>query len=501
MSDTSLLSLAMRVKDTVTNHIYHALNPDEEPDESDTSLLSMAIHLKNKVTRQLAQAVAPKEFPSDHDAVPFVNAPVTSTAPADKPYTGNARMDRILNRFTSIGSSFGYLFLSFLLSVFIVNEMIMYPVIIRLVFFLFTFMMCYSFTSYTTGITMYYVIRAIYYRFVDTESKKKSLPTIFSWLPLYYSEPITEEGFGPSLRKIARFLFCTYPFDTKRDVMLKEKMEAYKTELKDSFPYYTHVEEEKEIKELYSSMVEYIDTLHGGKRIGQPMPMANVATAAAVALLGKKADVSVSNTATAVALTIAEMDKKEAPVNDMAARIQDLYTGHVETSEQKKRREGQEKAGLPTLSEMIARPNPEDADALRVRKQVWDQYQANQATAEQKDYEREEKKYKKEYDAYSVSSTEERERMKKEGTVPVMPVPPRPMPPVMIPTRLQSNGKTKPVGQIDNAQVVEKVEQFYEQQKKKEAERAMQNAEEAAKWAAPAPSVITDNLPPVVSQA
>ena len=232
---------------------------------------SLVNKLKNKVTYTLHEAV------TDPNADQFAkeqkkNAPPPAKDPVeedDKDYfdtTGgdpnSFDMMRLLkktgNQMVRIVKKGFIPLVVLILSMYVANEMIMYSPPIRLIFFIFTFLICYSFKPFMVILVMYYLFKWGYSYYINELSKGpkvKILPTIFALLPL--STAIPDSGFG------AFFMYpFTYPKNDADAIQLPIIMKDYQESLKTAFVYYDKVKDLPFIAEGFKALEEEIEHLH-----------------------------------------------------------------------------------------------------------------------------------------------------------------------------------------------------------------------------------------------
>jgi len=249
------------------------------------SIDSLVNKLKNKVTYTLHEAV------TDPNADQFAkeqmkNAPPPAKDPVeedDKDYFdttgGDPNSFDMVRLFKKTGNQMvrivkkGFIPLVVLiLSMYVANEMIMYSPPIRLIFFIFTFLICYSFKPFMVILVMYYLFKWGYSYYINELSKGpkvKILPTIFALLPL--STTIPDSGFG------AFFMYpFTYPKNDADAIQLPIIMKDYEDSLKTAFVYYDKVKNLPFIAEGFKSLEEEIEHLHDIPQKLEETPMPNV---------------------------------------------------------------------------------------------------------------------------------------------------------------------------------------------------------------------------------
>lgn len=149
-------------------------------------------------------------------------------ASTEEPSSAKRTWDKIVSIFSKI------IFPIFCLSLasLVANDMIVYSSSMRLLFFLFTFFICYFTTIFAYVLAFYYLIRMGYHHHLNksTEGPKYTLlPKIFAFLPVTTSIPESTIG-----------RFFKYPFTYPKTEGDKEKlpsvMAGYWNQLMESFP-------------------------------------------------------------------------------------------------------------------------------------------------------------------------------------------------------------------------------------------------------------------------
>ena len=147
----------------------------------------------------------------------------------------------------------------FIFAILISNEMIVHPAKVRIVFFIFTMVVCISSAQALYTILVYYLIKLGYYFYKD--EKEGIMPYLFAVCPIWVAFPVESGWWNP----IKRFL--TYPFTyIPRDKPEKEEklngkegiMARYKTQLKDLKPWTKY----DEYRKNEQNAMFFLDTLH-----------------------------------------------------------------------------------------------------------------------------------------------------------------------------------------------------------------------------------------------
>jgi hypothetical protein len=255
---------------------------------------TLATNLKNKVTYQVYNAVtdnSANQFAQEQKQQRVVESPSDKppkpTTPTDSnpdTFSGSRLIGKIGDQFVSITKKGFVPFIALILSMYVVNEMIMYSVPIRIVFFVFVFLICVIFTPFLFVLGMYYLGKAGYSYYLNKLSggpKTKIMPTIFALLPLTTNIPTSSLG--------AFFMYpFTYPKTTKDAEQLPIIMNNYMESLKSSFRYFDTVKNLPFFADEFTLLENSIEHLHD-----QTKPPAEVENPPLPAVIEKSENVSV----------------------------------------------------------------------------------------------------------------------------------------------------------------------------------------------------------------
>jgi hypothetical protein len=160
--------------------------------------------------------------------------------------------------------------IALILSMYVTNEMIMYPYPIRLVFFIFTFLICKNYMTFMVLLAIFYLCKLGYQTFLnytanDGAPRIRIMPTIFALLPLTTDIPVSSLG--------AFFMYpFTYPKNDKDAKQLPIIMNNYMESLKKSFTYYDKVKNLPFVAEGFQKLEENIEHLHDIPVKPEPKP-------------------------------------------------------------------------------------------------------------------------------------------------------------------------------------------------------------------------------------
>jgi hypothetical protein len=160
--------------------------------------------------------------------------------------------------------------ISFILAVFVANELIVYPTAVRVIFFLITIILC-NINNAAFGLLLaYYICAGIAHWYINRKRDKmpqipfiRILPKIFGWMPFYpYDAEEKVTGFLSYLKPSNKDLKNENTGKTELDT-LKEVIANYRESLSKSFPYYENVKDDdvfvmrmKDVNEYFKELTE-----------------------------------------------------------------------------------------------------------------------------------------------------------------------------------------------------------------------------------------------------
>lgn len=171
--------------------------------------------------------------------------------------------------------------LALFMASFVANELIMYPVGIRLIFFAFTLFICATTKWVIYAMCIYYFGKKIYQNYLNRERDDKPdppirlMPKIFAFLPIMIKDP-NASGFLESLKRPFQYLKedddVANEFGKTSKDSLNDIMETYKTSLKESFPFYETVKTNDIFVKRQEQLDEHFSEMHDQpqKRIIEP---------------------------------------------------------------------------------------------------------------------------------------------------------------------------------------------------------------------------------------
>jgi cation transport ATPase len=133
----------------------------------------------------------------------------------------------------TISSTFKWLFfclfpfLALMLAMIITNELIVYSVPIRIIFFIFVFVLCLLIPPVSIVLSMFYIFKGGYSYYVNhmTKNPREIMPTIYNLLPISVSKTYDIPWYNP----------FAYPKSIKSTEQLPKTMEKYIEDLQASF--------------------------------------------------------------------------------------------------------------------------------------------------------------------------------------------------------------------------------------------------------------------------
>lgn len=128
-------------------------------------------------------------------------------------------------------------FTALMLAMIVANEMITYSVPIRIIFFIFVFLICFFIPFYAIILAIFYIFKGGYSYYINNmtnKPKQRIMPTIFALLPITTYQPTS------SLMSFLLYPF-TYPKTDQGKQELPSIMNDYFEDLKKSFKYFATV--------------------------------------------------------------------------------------------------------------------------------------------------------------------------------------------------------------------------------------------------------------------
>ena len=161
-------------------------------------------------------------------------------------------------------------FAALMLAMIVANEMIVYSVPVRIIFFIFTFIVCFFTQPLCIILGIYYILKGAYSYYINNMTGRTDkvliMPTIYALLPITMYKP--ESSF-------LRFFYYpfTYPKSAISEAEIPKTMEAYWKELNESFKDLDKVKNipffSKQLEKLETKLLK---TLHDSSQFNSTPP-------------------------------------------------------------------------------------------------------------------------------------------------------------------------------------------------------------------------------------
>jgi len=244
--------------------------------------------LKNKITYSVNNLV------DDPDANAYAASQAQQAPPQNQDTTTDPDDDpskfSIIRFFKKLGKklvehsqNYASIVLSVLFASIIANEMIVYSVPIRVIFFIFVIIVCITFTPAFMVLAIYYGYKLLYSSYVYYYVEKNKQPTIPIFPTIYALLPVTTYKPSAPLLKFLLYLF-TYPKTEEDLTHLENKMKEYDELLDKSFLYFKTLESDEVFVPLITKMKSSLKHMHDKpKEDATPAPPASPASTASLA--------------------------------------------------------------------------------------------------------------------------------------------------------------------------------------------------------------------------
>jgi len=200
-----------------------------------------------------AERAKNKEEKEKQLAAAKINTTVDTNKSNPNQFNAKRFFNKIINETTRIIRIIFFPFVALMLAMIVANEMIIYTVPIRIIFFIFTFLVCCFMTPLCIILGFYYILKGAYSYYInnmtDRTDKVIIMPTIYALLPITMYKP--ESSF-------LRFFYYpfTYPKSAISEAEIPKTMEAYWKELNESFK---DLDKVKNLP-IFSKQLEKIET-------------------------------------------------------------------------------------------------------------------------------------------------------------------------------------------------------------------------------------------------
>ena len=186
-------------------------------------------------------------------------------------------------------------FLALMIAMIVTNDMIVYSAPIRIIFFIFTFLVCYFVTHFTILLGLFYLLKggySYYYNNMTERPKKDIMPTIFALLPITTYKPMS------SFSKFFLYPF-TYPKTDQAEIKLPQLMKEYWDKLHASFVGFDRVKNLSIFTNNIKKIHQDLDHLHNTKNAETETAAAEAAEAVETAEAAAAAEAEAETAAAA----------------------------------------------------------------------------------------------------------------------------------------------------------------------------------------------------------
>ena len=179
-----------------------------------------------------AERAKNKEEKEKQLAAAKINTTVNTSKSNPNQFNAKRFLNKIISQTTKIIRIIFFPFAALMLAMIVANEMIVYTVPVRIIFFIFTFLVCCFMTPLCIILGFYYILKGAYSYYInnmtDRTEKVIIMPTIYALLPITMYKP--ESSF-------LRFFYYpfVYPKSAISEGELPKTMGAYLKDLKESF--------------------------------------------------------------------------------------------------------------------------------------------------------------------------------------------------------------------------------------------------------------------------
>ena len=168
-------------------------------------------------------------------------------------------LNKILDQTINFLKKAFFPFIALMLAMIVANEMIVYTAPVRIIFFIFTFLVCFFAPSLCTILGVFYILKGAYSYYInnmtDIKEKLKIMPTIYALLPITTYAPES------SLGKFFYYPF-RYPKSVKSETELPKIMDTYLKSLIESFKDFESVKNEPLFSNQLTQLKGKFEKLH-----------------------------------------------------------------------------------------------------------------------------------------------------------------------------------------------------------------------------------------------
>lgn len=189
------------------------------------------------------------------------NKPSTEQNANPNSFSGRRLASKVYNQFVKVIKTFMWPFIALMIAMIVANEMIVYSVPVRIIFFLFTFFMVWMNALASLLLPIFYILKGGYSYYTNQMTdgpKQRIMPTIYSLLPITTYKPTS---------KLGTFILYpfTYPKTEEGAIELPEITKDYWKSLVESFKDYNNVKDLPEFAKDIKKAQEGLSRLHEAK--------------------------------------------------------------------------------------------------------------------------------------------------------------------------------------------------------------------------------------------
>jgi hypothetical protein len=244
---------------------------------------SFFTNLKNKILYHLNKAVYDKDanqyveeqqqavISNPPESVQKTTATIENTSVSGQientSISGQRILSKIIRQFLRIARICTIPFIALMMAMIVSNEMIVYTVPIRIIFFIFTLIVVYIYPIATVLLPIFYMFKGGYSYFINkipNQPKQHIMPTIYALLPVTTNKPTS------SFWSFILYPF-TYPKVEKAAETLPEDMNNYWQSLIKSFTKFKDIENLPEFSESIKIAKNMIDSMHDQSKTDKPL--------------------------------------------------------------------------------------------------------------------------------------------------------------------------------------------------------------------------------------
>jgi hypothetical protein len=200
-----------------------------------------------------AAEIAKNKEEKEEQFAPQINTTVDIITADTTKFNIKRLLNKILDQTIDFLKKAFFPFVALMLAMIVANEMIVYTAPVRIIFFIFTFLVCFFAPSLCTILGIFYILKGAYSYYINNmtgklpSEKLKIMPTIYALLPITTYTPES------SLGKFFYYPF-RYPKSAISEAGLPKIMDAYLKTLIESFKDFDSVKNEpifsNQLKEL-----------------------------------------------------------------------------------------------------------------------------------------------------------------------------------------------------------------------------------------------------------